>query len=102
MKEAMVEGVDVILTDYPTVAMDVLHYRAKSEAVNIESREKELEPDIVGNPEQIDAIIDTIIQGSPDESRMAALILSTLPPDTSVPALTKLLFYKDQIGRAHV
>ena len=95
MKEAMVEGVDVILTDYPTVAMDVLHYRTKSEAVNIESREKELEPDIVGNPEQIGALIDTITQGSPDESRMAALILSTLPPDTSVPALTKLLFYKD-------
>ena len=95
MKEAMVEGVDVILTDYPTVAMDVLHYRTKSEAVNIESREKELEPDIVDNPEQIGALIDTITQGSPDESRMAALILSTLPPDTSVPALTKLLFYKD-------
>ncbi len=94
IKEAMVEGVDVILTDYPTVAMDVLYYRTKSEAVNIETREKRLEPNIVGNPEQIGALIDTITQGSPDESRMAALILSTLPPDTSVPALTKLLSYK--------
>jgi glycerophosphoryl diester phosphodiesterase len=95
MKEAMVEGVDVLLTDYPTVAMDVLHYRTKSETKNIEPRKDGLETNIEGNTGQIEGLIDTITQGSPDESRMAALILSTLPPDTSVPALTKLLFYKD-------
>ncbi|MBS1258843.1 MAG: hypothetical protein MAG551_01907 [Candidatus Scalindua arabica] len=100
MKEAMVEGVDVILTDYPTVAMDILYYRTKIETKKIESREKELEPDIVGNPEQIDGLIDTITLGSPDESRMAALVLSTLPAELAVPPLLELLTYKKHLKRS--
>ena len=99
MKEGMVEGVDVILTDYPSVAIDILHYRTKSETENIESREKELEPDIEGNTGQIEGLIDAIAQGSPDQSRMAALVFSTLPAGLAVPPLLELLTYNKPLKR---
>ena len=98
IKEGMVEGVDVILTDYPSVAVDILHYRTKSETENIESR-KGLEPDIEGNTGQIEGLIDAIAQGSPDESRMAAFVLSTLPQELSIPPLIELLTYKKSLKR---
>ncbi len=100
MKEAMVEGVDVILTDYPTVAMDILYYRTKSEAKNIEPRKDGLETNIEGNTGQIEGLIDTIIQGLPDESRMAALVFSTLPAELAVPPLLELLTYKKHLKRS--
>ena len=98
IKEGMVEGVDVILTDYPSVAIDILHYRTKSETANIESR-KRLEPDIEGNTGQIEGLIDAIAQGSPDQSRMAALVFSTLPAELAVPPLLELLTYKKPLKR---
>ena len=100
MKEAMVEGVDVILTDYPTVAMDILYYRTKSETKNIEPRKDGLETYIEGNTGQIEGLIDTITQGSPDESRMAALVFSTLPAELAVPPLLELLTYKKHLKRS--
>lgn len=98
IKEGMVEGVDVILTDYPSVAIDILHYRTKNEAEYIVSR-KGLEPDIEGNTGQIEGIIDAIVQGSPDRSRMAAFVLSTLPQEISIPPLIELLTYKKSLKR---
>jgi len=98
IKEGMVEGVDVILTDYPSVAIDILHYKTKSEPDNIESR-KGLEPDIEGNTGQIEGLIDAIVQGSPNESRMAAFVLSTLPQELSIPPLIELLTYKKSLKR---
>jgi HEAT repeat protein/glycerophosphoryl diester phosphodiesterase len=98
MKERMVQGVDIILTDYPSVAIDLLHFRT----INIpEEREprKKLETNIVGNPEQIGALIDTIIQGSPDQSRMAALVFSTLPARLAIPPLVEHLDYKKPLKR---
>lgn len=100
MKEAMVEGVDVILTDYPTVAMDILYYRTKSETKNIEPRKDGLETYIEGNTGQIEGLIGTITQGSPDESRMAALVFSTLPAELAVPPLLELLTYKKHLKRS--
>ncbi len=93
MKEAMVEGVDVILTDYPSIAIDILNYRVKIEIENIEPI-KGLEPDIDGNTAQIEVLIDAITQGSPDGSRIAAFVLSTLPQEISIPPLIELLTYK--------
>jgi len=98
MKEKMFKGVDIILTDYPSVAIDLLHFRT----INIpEKREprKKLETNIVGNPEQITALIDTITQGSPDQSRMAALVFSTLPAGLAVPPLVEHLDYKKPLKR---
>lgn len=99
IKEGMVKGVDVILTDYPSVAIDILHYRTKSETENIEPRKEGLEPNIEGNTGQIEGLIDAIAQGSPDGSRMAAFVLSTLPQEISIPPLIKLLTYKKPIKR---
>ncbi len=98
IKEAMVEGVDVILIDYPSIAIDILHYMTKSEAENIEPRNG-LEPDIEGNTAQIEGLIDAITQGSPDQSRMAALVFSTLPAGLAVPPLVERLDYKKPIKR---
>jgi HEAT repeat protein/glycerophosphoryl diester phosphodiesterase len=99
MKELMIDGVDLILTDYPSVAIDILHYRTKSETEKIKPRRKELEPDIEGNTGQIEGLIDAIVQGSPDQSRMAAFVFSTLPAGLAVPPLLELLTYKKPLKR---
>ena len=98
IKEGMVEGVDVILTDYPSVAIDIIHYRTKSETKNI-GPGKGLEPDIEGNTGQIKGLIDAIVQGSPDQSRMAAFVLSAVPQEFSIPPLIELLTYKKPLKR---
>ncbi len=98
MKEGLVNGVDVILTDYPSVAIDILHYRTISEPGKAETK-KGSEPNIDGNTGQIEALIDAITQGSPDRSRMAAFVLSTLPQELSIPPLIELLTYKKSLKR---
>ncbi|MFQ5686159.1 MAG: HEAT repeat domain-containing protein [Candidatus Scalindua sp.] len=99
MKELMTYGVDLILTDFPSVAIDILHYRTKSETANIEPKKEGLEPDIEGNTGQIEGLIDAIVQGSPDQSRMAAFVISTLPAGLVVPQLIKLLTYRKPLKR---
>ncbi len=98
MKEKMFKGVDFILTDYPSVAIDLMHFRTINKPEKREPREK-LETNIVGNPAQIDALIDTVTQGSPDQSRMAALVFSTLPAGLAVPPLVERLDYQKPLKR---
>jgi HEAT repeat protein/glycerophosphoryl diester phosphodiesterase len=98
MKKKMFKGVDFILTDYPSVAIDLLHFRTINKPEKREPRKK-LETNIAGNTEQIDALIDAITHGSPDQSRMAALVFSTLPAGLAVPPLVKRLDYKKPLKR---
>ncbi|GJQ58756.1 MAG: hypothetical protein D8M57_12775 [Candidatus Scalindua sp. AMX11] len=103
MKKRMIEGVDVLLTDYPSVAMDVLHYEAKTEQ---EDNEK---IDEYGNhtiraeggihKEQVDEAIHLMTEGSPDKARMAALVMSTFPIEISLPTLKDLLTYNKRLKR---
>jgi HEAT repeat protein/glycerophosphoryl diester phosphodiesterase len=98
MKEKMFQGVDIILTDYPSVAIDLMHFRTINKPKEREPRKK-LESNIVGNTAQIGALIDAIIYGAPDESRMAALVFSTLPAGVAVPPLIERLDYKKPLNR---
>ena len=98
IKKKMFKGVDFILTDYPSVAIDLLHFRTINKPEIREPREK-LESNIVGNTAQIDALIESITYGDPDQSRIAALIFSTLPANVAVPQLVKLLDYKKPAKR---
>ncbi|MFQ5964799.1 MAG: HEAT repeat domain-containing protein [Candidatus Scalinduaceae bacterium] len=94
MKERMINSVDVILTDYPSVAVDLLHYNKKRNKPKNINKKKELEIEQNSNKEQVDALINTMIHDSPDKSRMAALIISKLQKEISIPPLVKLLTYK--------
>ena len=98
MKEKMFKGVDIILTDYPSVAIDLMHFRTINKPKKREPR-KRLESNIAGNTAQIDALIDAITYGSPDESRLAALVFSTLPAGAAVPPLVERLDYKKPLNR---
>ncbi|ODS34489.1 MAG: glycerophosphodiester phosphodiesterase [Candidatus Scalindua rubra] len=93
MEERMIKGVDVILTDYPSVAIDLLHYKTTNEPKNKKIK-NELQMEMNGNIEQVNVLIDTMIHGPPDNSRMAALILSALPQELSTHPLIELLTYK--------
>ncbi len=94
----MFNGVDIILTNYPSIAIDLLHFRTINEPEKREPRKK-LETNIVGNKEQVNALIDTITQGSPDQSRRAALVFSTVPAEVSVSQLIECLTYKKPLKR---
>ncbi|MCP4253659.1 MAG: hypothetical protein GY775_09665 [Candidatus Scalindua sp.] len=98
MKKKMFTGVDFILTDYPSVAIDLLHFRTINKQEKREPRKK-LESNIAGNTAQIDALMESIMYGDPDQSRIAALIFSTLPPNVAVPQLIKHLDYKKPAKR---
>ena len=98
IKKKMFKGVDFILTDYPSVAIDLLHFRTINKPEQREPREK-LESNIAGNAAQIDALIESITYGDPDQSRIAALIFSTLPANVAVPQLVKHLDYKKPVKR---
>ncbi len=98
IKKKMFKGVDFILTDYPSVAIDILHFRTINKPEQREPREK-LESNIAGNAAQIDALIESIMYGDPDQSRIAALIFSTLPANVAVPQLVERLDYKKPVKR---
>jgi len=98
MKEKMFTGVDFILTDYPSVAIDLLHFRTINKPEEREPR-KSLESNIAGNTAQIDALIEAIMYGDPEQSRIAALVFSTLPANVAVPQLVKRLNYKKPLTR---
>ncbi|MBT3880546.1 MAG: hypothetical protein HOF76_16090 [Candidatus Scalindua sp.] len=98
MKEKMFKGVDFILTDYPSVAIDLMHFRTINKPEKREQR-KRITSNIAGNTAQIGALIDAITYGSPDESRLAALVFSTLPAGAAVPPLVERLDYKKPLNR---
>ncbi len=98
MKKKMIRGIDIILTDYPSVAIDLMHFRTVNKPAERGPRKK-LETNIEGNTTQIDALISAIVQGPPDQSRMAALVFSTLPAGLSVPPLVERLDYQKPLKR---
>ncbi len=98
IKGYMLNGVDIILTDYPSVAIDLLHFRTINEPEEKAPR-KRLETKIVGNKEQINALLDTITSGDPDQSRRAALVFSTIPTEASVSPLIEHLAYTKPMKR---
>jgi HEAT repeat protein len=98
MREKMFKGVDIILTDYPSVAIDLMHFRTINKPKKREPRKK-LESNIAGNTAQIGALIEAITYGSSDESRLAALVFSTLPAGAAVPPLVERLDYKKPLNR---
>lgn len=98
IKEKMFKGVDFILTDYPSMAIDLLHFRTINKPEKREPRVK-LESNIAGNTAQISVLIDAIMYGDPEQSRMAALVFSTVPADVAVPQLVKRLNYKKPLKR---
>ncbi len=98
MREKMFNGVDIILTDYPSIAIDHLHFRTIDEPEEREPKKK-LETKIVGNKAQINALFQTITQGSPEQSRRAALVFSTVPAEASVSPLIDSLAYKKPLKR---
>ncbi|MHC4182469.1 MAG: glycerophosphodiester phosphodiesterase, partial [Planctomycetota bacterium] len=61
MKGRMIDGVDVILTDYPSVAIDLLHYKARNQQKDKNKNKKSenrLEIKRGGNEGQIHALMD--------------------------------------------
>ncbi len=100
MKERMIKGVDVILTDYPSVAIDLLHYEARNQQKRKnEKNGNKLKSKMNGSEGQVHVLVDIMINESPDQSRMAALATSNLPQEISVPPLIQLLAYKKDLKR---
>ncbi|MDR4503673.1 MAG: HEAT repeat domain-containing protein [Candidatus Scalindua sp.] len=103
MRKRMIQGVDVILTDYPSVAMDLLHYEKGTGQVtndtfnNDENTTVKTESGI--HKEQVDQAINLMTEGEPDKSRMAALAMSTFPTEISLPRLKDLLTYNKKLKR---
>lgn len=104
MEKRMIQGVDVILTDYPSVAMDLLHYEPGGTGQGADDTF-----DTVGDnsiraeggiyKEQVDESINLMTEGEPDKSRMAALVMSTFPIEISLPTLKDLLTYNKKLKR---
>jgi len=100
MKGRMIDGVDVVLTDYPSVAIDLLHYKARNQQKGKNKKsENRLEIKRGGNEGQAHVLVDIMIHESPDKSRMAALAMSTLSQGIAVPPLVELLAYKKPLKR---
>lgn len=97
IKERIKMGVDVILADYPCVAMDLLHV---SDQANTGKKRKDRE---THNPrqednsnaahfqEQIKTLVKTIEDADYDKARAAAMALMVLPPGYTTSPLVKLL-----------
>ncbi|MDR4507137.1 MAG: HEAT repeat domain-containing protein [Candidatus Brocadiaceae bacterium] len=96
MQERIKKGVDVILVDYPCVAMDVLnnkcpaitHTKKKNEKKNIR-RELDTNAEYILN--EVEALIETIKGPENNKARTAALSLILLPEKYTVPFLIRLL-----------
>jgi len=97
VKDRIKMGVDVILVDYPCVAMDVLNIKNQ---VSTSKKPKKRE---TNNPrqddnnhaahiqEQVKTLTKTIEDAEYDKARAAAMALMVLPPRYTTPPLVKLL-----------
>ncbi|MCF6147864.1 MAG: hypothetical protein E3K37_04315 [Candidatus Kuenenia sp.] len=101
MKKAIRKGVDVLLVDYPYVAMDVLNMNT---LVNSAKEIKKIQPEsrpiaIAGDDpfinQKLKTLLKTLQGADKDESRTAAITLAVLPPKYTVPPLLKLLKKKN-------
>ncbi len=98
MSKRMIKGVDVILTDYPGVAVDLLNYEVKNTLKNKDIVAKDrLGTGVGGNDAQVLTLIDIMTNEQPDKSRLAALAISSQPKETIIPILVELLTYKKKL-----
>lgn len=97
IKERIKIGVDVILVDYPCVAMDILNMKSQT---NVRGRPRKRE--IAGSQQdannnavylqgQVKNLVKTIEDTDYDKAKTAAMALMVLPQRYTVPPLLKLL-----------
>ncbi len=97
IQKAIKRGVDVLLVDYPYVAMDVLDINTRlNTATEIKKKEYEKRPLSIDNNDpfihtKIKTLLNTLQSEGEDESRTAAITLAVLPQKYTVPPLLKLL-----------
>ncbi|MEB2309112.1 MAG: HEAT repeat domain-containing protein [Candidatus Brocadiaceae bacterium] len=97
IKDRIKMGVDVVMVDYPCVAMDVLNYKGqaivdkkpKSQEKNIPRQEDKNNAAYI--QEQVKTLIKTIKDADYDKARTAAIALMVLPQRYTTPSLVKLL-----------
>lgn len=105
LKDRIKRGIDVILTDYPYVAMDILniknHITTQKKQENNRSNLLRKEED--SNPlhilERVKTLVETIEDADYDKSRTAALAILVLPNKYTVPHLIRLLKNKHPHAR---
>lgn len=107
IKDRIKIGVDVILVDYPCVAMDVLNIKNQ---INTSKKPKKRETNNLRQEddhhaahfqEQIKTLTKTIENAEYDKARAAAIALLVLPPKYTVPSLVKLLRDNSSEVRQH-
>lgn len=95
VKERIKAGVDVVLVDYPCVAMDILNREShiiekKSKNRRVISQQREAN-NAAYIQEQVKNLVKTMEGEDDDKARTAALSLRVLPQSYTVPPLVKLL-----------
>lgn len=101
IKKAIKRGVDVLLVDYPYVAMDVLNMNAQvnsAKEIKKVKREKKLIVVDDNDPfinKKVKTLLKTLQDADGDKSRTAAITLAVLPRKYTVPPLLKLLKKKN-------
>lgn len=101
MKKAIQGGVDVLLVDYPYVAMDVLDMNAViNTAKNIKKIHRENRPVAIDASDpfidkKVKTLLKTLQSADEDGSRTAAITLAVLPQKYTIPPLLKLLKKKN-------
>lgn len=97
MKDRIRMGVDVILVDYPCVAMDILNMDGQTETGKrprnreADRQRQETNKNAAFMQEQVKTLIKTIKDADPDKAKTAALALRILPQRDTVTPLVKLL-----------
>ncbi len=97
IKDRIRMGVDVILVDYPCVAMDILNIKSQISANErqknrrIDSTRQESNSDAAYVQEQVKTLIKTLGGTDYDKARTAALSLTVFPQRYTAPPLLKLL-----------
>ncbi|MBE7445789.1 MAG: HEAT repeat domain-containing protein [Planctomycetia bacterium] len=97
IKDRIRMGVDIILVDYPCVAMDVLNIKSqvsthkKQQSKEMDSPRHEANDNAAYIQEQVTSLIKTIEKSDYDKARTAAMALMVLPQRYTAPPLLKLL-----------
>ncbi len=97
IKDRIRIGVDVILVDYPCVAMDILNIEGQTNTGKktgnreINRQRQEANNNAAFMQEQVKTLIKTIEGTDPDKAKTAALALMVLPQRYTAPPLLKLL-----------
>ncbi|MFN3530995.1 MAG: HEAT repeat domain-containing protein [Candidatus Brocadia sp.] len=103
IKKRIKAGVDVILVDYPCVAMDILNMKSqiidkrRSKNRKVASQQRETNDNTVYIQEQVKNLVKTIEGEDYDKARAAAMALMVLPQRYTAPPLLKLLGDNSQL-----